>query len=130
MTENNIAVKIDHVSKSFRLPTEASTSLRTTMVNYFRGIKGYKEQHILKDISFDVKKGDFFGIVGKNGSGKSTLLKIISQIYAPEKGAVTVNGNLVSFIELGVGFNPELTGKENVYLNFKLLSSYSTIISF
>lgn len=60
MTENNIAVKIDHVSKSFRLPTEASTSLRTTMVNYFRGIKGYKEQHILKDISFDVKKGDFF----------------------------------------------------------------------
>lgn len=121
MTENNIAVKIDHVSKSFRLPTEASTSLRTTMVNYFRGIKGYKEQHILKYISFDVKKGDFFGIVGKNGSGKSTLLKIISQIYAPEKGAVTVNGNLVSFIELGVGFNPELTGRENVYLNGALL---------
>ena len=121
MTENNIAVKIDHVSKSFRLPTEASTSLRTTMVNYFRGIKGYKEQHILKDISFDVEKGDFFGIVGKNGSGKSTLLKIISQIYAPEKGAVTVNGNLVSFIELGVGFNPELTGRENVYLNGALL---------
>ncbi|MBR2764047.1 MAG: ABC transporter ATP-binding protein [Lactococcus sp.] len=121
MTENNIAVKIDHVSKSFRLPTEASTSLRTTMVNYFRGIKGYKEQHILKDISFDVKKGDFFGIVGKNGSGKSTLLKIISQIYAPEKGAVTANGNLVSFIELGVGFNPELTGRENVYLNGALL---------
>lgn len=121
MTENNIAVKIDHVSKSFRLPTEASTSLRTTMVNYFRGIKGYKEQHILKDISFDVEKGDFFGIVGKNGSGKSTLLKIISQIYTPEKGAVTVNGNLVSFIELGVGFNPELTGRENVYLNGALL---------
>ena len=121
MTENNIAVKIDHVSKSFRLPTEASTSLRTTMVNYFRGIKGYKEQHILKDISFEVEKWDFFGIVGKNGSGKSTLLKIISQIYAPEKGAVTVNGNLVSFIELGVGFNPELTGRENVYLNGALL---------
>jgi ABC-2 type transport system ATP-binding protein len=61
MTENNIAVKIDHVSKSFRLPTEASTSLRTTMVNY-SGIKGYKEQHILKDISFDVK-GDFLGLL-------------------------------------------------------------------
>ncbi|WP_205314173.1 ATP-binding cassette domain-containing protein, partial [Rheinheimera maricola] len=64
---------------------------------------------------------DFFGIVGRNGSGKSTLLKIISQIYTPEKSNVIVNGKLVSFIELGVGFNPELTGKENVYLNGAML---------
>ena len=116
-----LAVKIDHVSKHFRLPTEASTSLRTTLVNRFRGIKGYKEQHVLKDIDFEVEKGDFFGIVGRNGSGKSTLLKIISQIYVPEKGTVTVNGKLVSFIELGVGFNPELTGRENVYMNGAML---------
>ena len=116
-----LAVKIDHVSKYFRLPTEASTSLRTTLVNRFRGIKGYKEQHVLKDIDFEVEKGDFFGIVGRNGSGKSTLLKIISQIYVPEKGKVTVNGKLVSFIELGVGFNPELTGRENVYMNGEML---------
>lgn len=116
-----LAVKIDHVSKYFRLPTEASTSLRTTLVNRFRGIKGYKEQHVLKDIDFEVEKGDFFGIVGRNGSGKSTLLKIISQIYVPEKGTVTVNGKLVSFIELGVGFNPELTGRENVYMNGAML---------
>lgn len=121
MTENNIAVKVDHVSKFFKLPTEATQSLRTTMVNRFRGIKGYKEQHVLKDISFEVEKGDFFGILGRNGSGKSTLLKIISQIYVPENGSVTVNGKLVSFIELGVGFNPELTGRENVYLNGALL---------
>ncbi|ATZ04577.1 ABC transporter ATP-binding protein [Streptococcus suis] len=121
MTENNIAVKVDRVSKFFKLPTEATQSLRTTMVNRFRGIKGYKEQHVLKDISFEVEKGDFFGILGRNGSGKSTLLKIISQIYVPEKGSVTVNGKLVSFIELGVGFNPELTGRENVYLNGALL---------
>ncbi|HEM6340643.1 TPA: ABC transporter ATP-binding protein [Streptococcus suis] len=121
MTENNIAVKVDHVSKFFKLPTEATQSLRTTMVNRFRGIKGYKEQHVLKDISFEVEKGDFFGILGRNGSGKSTLLKIISQIYVPEKGSVTVDGKLVSFIELGVGFNPELTGRENVYLNGALL---------
>ncbi|MGM9885633.1 MAG: ABC transporter ATP-binding protein [Lactococcus sp.] len=118
---DNIAVKIDHVSKFFRLPTEATSSLRTTLVNRLRGIKGYKEQHVLKDIDFVVEKGDFFGIVGRNGSGKSTLLKIISQIYTPEKGQVTVNGKLVSFIELGVGFNPELTGKENVYLNGAML---------
>ncbi|PFH05346.1 ABC transporter ATP-binding protein [Lactococcus cremoris] len=116
-----LAVKIDHVSKYFRLPTEASTILRTTLVNRFRGIKGYKEQHVLKDIDFEVEKGDFFGIVGRNGSGKSTLLKIISQIYVPEKGTVTVNGKLVSFIELGVGFNPELTGRENVYMNGAML---------
>ena len=116
-----LAVKIDHVSKYFRLPTEASTSLRTTLVNRFRGIKGYKEQHVLKDIDFEVEKGDFFGIVGRNGSGKSTLLKIISQIYVPEKGKVIVNGKLVSFIELGVGFNPELTGRENVYMNGAML---------
>ena len=116
-----LAVKIDHVSKYFRLPTEASTSLLTTLVNRFRGIKGYKEQHVLKDIDFEVEKGDFFGIVGRNGSGKSTLLKIISQIYVPEKGKVTVNGKLVSFIELGVGFNPELTGRENVYMNGAML---------
>ncbi|HEM6191214.1 TPA: ABC transporter ATP-binding protein [Streptococcus suis] len=121
MTEKNIAVKVDHVSKFFKLPTEATQSLRTTMVNRFRGIKGYKEQHVLKDISFEVEKGDFFGILGRNGSGKSTLLKIISQIYVPEKGSVTVDGKLVSFIELGVGFNPELTGRENVYLNGALL---------
>ncbi|WP_374285541.1 ABC transporter ATP-binding protein [Lactococcus sp.] len=118
---DNIAVKMDHVSKFFRLPTEATSSLRTTLVNRLRGIKGYKEQHVLKDIDFVVEKGDFFGIVGRNGSGKSTLLKIISQIYTPEKGQVTVNGKLVSFIELGVGFNPELTGKENVYLNGAML---------
>ena len=118
---NNIAVKIDHVSKFFRLPTEATQSLRTSLVNRFKGIKGYKEQHVLKDISFEVEKGDFFGIVGRNGSGKSTLLKIISEIYVPEKGMVTIDGKLVSFIELGVGFNPELTGRENVYMNGAML---------
>ncbi|WP_442773782.1 ABC transporter ATP-binding protein [Lactococcus hircilactis] len=118
---SEIAVKIDHVSKYFRLPTESSTSLRTTLINRLRGIKGYKEQHVLKDINFEVEKGDFFGIVGRNGSGKSTLLKIISQIYKPEQGKVIVNGKLVSFIELGVGFNPELTGRENVYLNGAML---------
>ena len=89
--------------------------------NRFKGIKGYKEQHVLKDISFEVEKGDFFGILGRNGSGKSTLLKIISEIYVPEKGTVTIDGKLVSFIELGVGFNPELTGRENVYMNGAML---------
>lgn len=119
--KNDIAVKVDGISKSFRLPTENTTSLKRTIVNYFQGIKGYREQKVLRDISFEVEKGDFFGIVGRNGSGKSTLLKIISQIYVPEQGTVDINGKLVSFIELGVGFNSELSGKENVYLNGALL---------
>jgi len=121
MTDKQIAVKVDHVSKYFKLPTEATNSLRTALVNRFKGIKGYKEQHVLKDISFEVGKGDFFGILGRNGSGKSTLLKIISEIYVPEKGTITIDGKLVSFIELGVGFNPELTGRENVYMNGAML---------
>ena len=121
MNKNETVVSVKNVSKSFRLPTESSNSLRTVLVNRMKGISGYKEQKVLKDISFDVEKGDFFGIVGRNGSGKSTLLKIISQIYIPEKGTVTIDGRLVSFIELGVGFNPELTGKENVYLNGAML---------
>ncbi|EHJ52844.1 ABC transporter ATP-binding protein [Streptococcus macacae] len=121
MLKDNIAVKVDHVSKYFKLPTESTNSLRTAMVNRFKGIKGYKKQHVLRDINFEVEKGDFFGIVGRNGSGKSTLLKIISQIYLPEQGSVTVDGKLVSFIELGVGFNPELTGRENVYMNGAML---------
>ena len=115
------ALEVKNVSKSFRLPTEQASGIKQAFVNWTKGIKGYKEQKVLKDISFKVKKGDFYGIVGRNGSGKSTLLKIISQIYTPESGAVKVDGTLVPFIELGVGFNPELTGRENIYLNGALL---------
>ncbi|NCU29250.1 ABC transporter ATP-binding protein [Candidatus Saccharibacteria bacterium] len=118
---SDIALKVEHVSKSFHLPTEQASGIKQAFINWTRGIKGYKEQHVLDDISFTVEKGDFFGIVGRNGSGKSTLLKLISQIYTPDKGKITVNGKLVPFIELGVGFNPELTGRENIYLNGALL---------
>lgn len=119
--ERPVVLKVDHVAKSFRLPTEQASGLKMAFLNWTKGIKGYTEQKVLRDISFEVHQGDFFGIVGRNGSGKSTLLKIISQIYVPEQGAVDVRGKLVPFIELGVGFNPELTGRENVYLNGALL---------
>lgn len=117
----DVVLRVDHVSKSFKLPTEQATGLKMAFLNWTKGIKGYTEQHVLNDVSFEVHRGDFFGIVGRNGSGKSTLLKIISQIYQPEHGSVEVAGKLVPFIELGVGFNPELTGRENVYLNGALL---------
>ena len=112
---------VDHLSKSFKLPTERSWGLTQAIFNRLKGIKGYTKQEVLKDISFTVKKGEFLGIVGRNGSGKSTLLKILAQIYTPDSGSITVHGSLVPFIELGVGFNPELTGRENVYMNGAML---------
>lgn len=117
---DDIAIDVQGVSKSFRLPHEKYTGLKQAALN-FRPGKKYEMQHVLKDISLDIKKGEFFGIVGRNGSGKSTLLKVLAQIYTPEKGGVAINGSLTPFIELGVGFNPELTGRENVYLNGALL---------
>lgn len=112
---------VEHLSKSFKLPTERSWGLKQAIFNRLKGIKGYTKQEVLKDISFNVKKGEFLGIVGRNGSGKSTLLKILAQIYVPDSGNITINGSLVPFIELGVGFNPELTGRENVYMNGAML---------
>ena len=118
---DNIAINVKNVSKDFQLPHEKVDSIKGVFIRPFRKKGTIEVQHALKDISFDVKKGEFFGIVGRNGSGKSTLLKIIAQIYQPSAGAVSVNGRLVPFIELGVGFNPELTGRENVFLNGALM---------
>ena len=115
------AISVKNLHKSFHLPTEQAFGLKQVFFNRLRGIKGYKEQKVLRGLDFEIKKGDFIGIVGRNGSGKSTLLKILAGIYYPEKGEVIINGTLVPFIELGVGFNPELTGRENVYMNGAML---------
>jgi len=119
---DDIVIKVDRVSKNFILPHERVNSIKSAFTNLTkRRRKSNDTQHALKDISFDVKKGEFFGIVGRNGSGKSTMLKILAGIYQPTKGSIRVKGKLVPFIELGVGFNPELTGRENVYLNGAML---------
>lgn len=118
----DVAIKIKNVSKDFHLPHEKQNSLKGVIVNIFKPKdREVDTHHVLKDISFDIPKGEFLGIVGRNGSGKSTLLKIISEIYRPTSGSVEVFGKLIPFIELGVGFNPELTGRENVFLNGALL---------
>lgn len=119
----DFAIKVDGVHKNFRLPHEKNSTIKSMFTNSLRWNmkKTTETQHALKDISFEVKKGEFFGIVGRNGSGKSTLLKILAGIYQPTKGNVYVEGKLVPFIELGVGFNPELSGRDNVYLNGSLL---------
>ena len=116
-----IVISVKNLHKNFKLPTERAGGLKNAIFNRLKGIKGYKEQKVLNGISFNIKKNEFVGIVGRNGSGKSTLLKTLAKIYFPEKGELVVNGALVPFIELGVGFNPELSGRENVYLNGALL---------
>jgi ABC-2 type transport system ATP-binding protein len=135
----DIAIRIKNVSKTFRLPHEKNTSVKSSLINLLRTHKkGYEIQDALKNISFEVKSGEFFGIIGRNGSGKSTLLKLLAGIYTPSSGSINVNGKLTPFIELGVGFNPELTGRENVYLNGALLgfnrremqAMYNAIVDF
>lgn len=121
MSDEQPAVVVKDLYKSFKLPHEQYSGIKQLLVNFANRKKGYEVQHVLDDISFEIKKGEFFGIVGRNGSGKSTLLKLLAGIYAPDKGLVQVNGSLTPFIELGVGFNPELTGRENVFLNGALL---------
>lgn len=133
-------INIEHVFKDFILPHEKVSSVKSAFTGIVRkkNKRSIEMQHALKDINFEIKQGEFFGIVGRNGSGKSTLLKIIAGIYQPTKGKVTTKGKLVPFIELGVGFNPELTGRENVYLNGAMLgfskkevdAMYGSIVEF
>lgn len=119
---DKIAIHVKNVHKEFYLPRHKSDSIKQSIVHMFdKKDKGADYYKALKGITFDVKEGEFLGIVGRNGSGKSTLLKILSNIYVPTSGSVKHSGKLVPFIELGVGFKAELTGRENVYLNGALL---------
>lgn len=119
--KEDVAVLVNNVHKSFRLPHNKHNSIKSLFVNIFKSKTTYEKQKVLKGISFEVKKGEFFGIVGRNGGGKSTLLRLLAGIYVPDSGDIKINGRLAPFIELGVGFNPELTGRENVFLNGALL---------
>lgn len=138
MEDKPPAVVINGLYKTFKLPHDQHSGLKSLILNFWKRDRGFEKQTVLNDVSFDIKQGEFFGIVGRNGSGKSTLLKLLAGIYTPDKGLVQVNGSLTPFIELGVGFNPELTGRENVYLNGALLgfgkkemeAMYDDIVSF
>jgi ABC-type polysaccharide/polyol phosphate transport system ATPase subunit len=114
------SVEVDHVSKTFRIPHESRTTIKEHFLHPFNR-STYESNQPLSDVTFDIAQGEFFAVIGPNGSGKSTLLKIMAGIYQPDAGAVRIHGLLSPFLELGVGFNPELTARDNVRINGTLL---------
>ncbi len=114
-------IRVDHVTMQFRIVNDKIESLKETLIAFFSGKLKYEQFTALEDISFEVKRGEVVGIIGKNGAGKSTLLKIISGVLKPTSGKVIADGNIVPMLELGSGFDPELTGRENIFLNGAIL---------
>ena len=131
-------ISVDHVSMKFHINTNRTTNLKEWVVSFLKGKLRYEDFHALRDISFDVQPGEVLGIIGQNGSGKSTLLKIISGVYKASEGKVNVRGRIAPMLELGSGFDYELTGRENVFLNGAILgysekflkSKYDEIVAY
>ncbi|KTE93840.1 teichoic acid ABC transporter ATP-binding protein [Desulfitobacterium hafniense] len=132
------AIEVNNVTMRFNLASEKTESIKEYIVKLIKGQLLYSEFTALKDVSFTVENGQAVGIVGANGSGKSTLLKCISGIYTPSEGKVKVNGSIAPLIELGAGFDPDLTAQENIYLNGAVMgfekafieSKYQEIVDF
>jgi lipopolysaccharide transport system ATP-binding protein len=115
----NPAVVVDHVSKKFRLYHERNQSLKSAVMRRRRMV--HDDFWAVRDVTFDVPTGETFGLIGRNGSGKSTLLKMLARIYVPDRGSITAQGRVASLLEVGSGFHPELSGKENIFLNGAIL---------
>ncbi len=114
-------IEVNNVSMRFNLSKEKHESLKEFVLAALKGKLQFDEFYALQDVSLQVEKGDFYGLIGLNGSGKSTLLKIIAGVYRPSAGSVTVNGTIAPLIELGAGFDMDLTARENIYLNGTVL---------
>jgi ABC-2 type transport system ATP-binding protein len=114
------AIRVRNISKSFRIPHDKINTMRGVVVNVLKK-RSYEIFGALDNVSFDVQKGECFGIIGRNGGGKSTLLKILAGIYEPDAGSVTIRGKISPFLELGIGFDPELSGRDNIFLNGTIL---------
>ena len=121
MPDAPVVIRVENVSQRFRLIQERPDTLRELFAKFLRHQSHYHEFDAVKDVSFEVRKGEMVGLVGRNGSGKSTLLKIIAGVYRPTAGNVEVTGSMAPLIELGAGFHGELTGRENVLLNGLLM---------
>ncbi len=114
--EDNIAIKVDHVYKSFNIYYDRANTLKERALFWMRN-KRKEKREVLKDINLDIKKGETVALIGVNGSGKSTLLKLMTQIIFPNKGTIETKGKLTSLLELGAGFHPDFSGRENIYFN-------------
>jgi len=131
-------IEVNNVSMRFRMASDRINSIKEYIVQLLRGKVQYKQFEALKNVSFSVEKGEVVGIIGHNGAGKSTLLKVISGILKPSEGSVTVRGNIAPMLELGSGFDYDMTGRENIYLNGAILgyseaflnSKYEEIVEF
>jgi len=110
------AIQVENVSKWFDFDASKQSSIFERIISFRKKIHNHPKLEVLKNISFEVKKGELLGVIGANGIGKSTLLKIISGIYRPDSGYVSVNGKIALFLELGTGFQPEMTARENILL--------------
>jgi ABC-type polysaccharide/polyol phosphate transport system ATPase subunit len=121
MIRNEVSIKVENVTQRFRLIQERPDTLRELFSKFFRHQVHYHEFNAVKDVSLEVHKGEMVGVIGRNGSGKSTLLKMVAGVYTPSAGRIEINGTIAPLIELGAGFHPELTGRENVILNGLLL---------
>lgn len=117
MAENRIMVDVDHVTIRFNLATQKVDNLKEYLVKLMKKELMFQEFLAVNDVSFQVRQGEAWGLIGTNGSGKSTMLKAISGIIKPYKGHITINGNVAPLIELGAGFDPECTARENIFLN-------------
>ena len=116
---SDIAVRVDHVSKSFRMYHERNQTLKATIMRGRRSV--HEDFWALDDVDFDVPTGSTFGLIGSNGSGKSTLLKCLANIYRPNKGTISHFGSMAAMLEVGSGFHAELSGRDNIYLNGSIL---------
>ena len=133
---SDIAIKVRNLYKSFKLNSDKPHTLKERLVFGRKNKKEYRE--ILKNIDLDIKKGETVALIGTNGSGKSTLLKLMTKIIYPTKGNITIDGKLTSLLELGAGFHPDFTGRENIYFNASIFgltrkqieSRIQTIIDF
>ena len=136
---SGLAIQLENISKQYRLGNIGSGTISHDLNRWWANLRGREDPNLkighsnelskaggdyvwaLKDINLDIKKGEILGIIGKNGAGKSTLLKLLSQVTAPTSGQIKVNGKIASLLEVGTGFHPELTGRENIFLNGAIL---------